>query len=227
MNSLKQAIDLLLTSGEVWSIILRSLEVSGLAVLFGSLIGIPLGTAIGLGRFPGRGLVVSLINTGMALPPVVVGLVVYLLLSRTGPLGFLHALYTVEAMVLAQLVLAVPLITGITVSGIGGVSRDALIQARSLGATRLQTAMVALKEARLMLLVAMVAGLGRVIAEVGAVMMVGGNFQGETQVMTTAIMEEVRKGDFSLAISLGIILLAIALLANLFMSRLEQRAMAA
>lgn len=227
MNSLKQAIDLLLTSGEVWSIILRSLEVSGLAVLFGSLIGIPLGTAIGLGRFPGRGLVVSLINTGMALPPVVVGLVVYLLLSRTGPLGSLHLLYTKEAMVLAQLVLAVPLITGITVSGIGGVSRDALLQARSLGATRLQTALVALKEARLMLLVAMVAGLGRVIAEVGAVMMVGGNFQGETQVMTTAIMEEVRKGDFSLAISLGIILLAIALLANAFMSRLEQKAMAA
>lgn len=227
MNSLKQAIDLLLTSGEVWSIIFRSLEVSGLAVLFGSLIGIPLGTIIGLARFPGRGIVVSLINTGMALPPVVVGLVVYMLLSRTGPLGSLHLLYTKEAMVLAQLVLAVPLITGITVSGIGGVSRDALLQARSLGATRLQTALVALKEARLMLLVAMVAGMGRVIAEVGAVMMVGGNFQGETQVMTTAIMEEVRKGDFSLAISLAIILLAIALVANMFMSRLEQKAMAA
>src|SRR3990167_4321922 len=117
MDLLKQTGELLAT-GEVWSIILRSLEVSGLAVLFGSLIGIPLGVAIGLSRFPGRGAVVALINTGMALPPVVVGLLIFLLLSRSGPLGFLQLLYTKEAMVVAQMVLAVPLILGITVSGI-------------------------------------------------------------------------------------------------------------
>lgn len=226
MDLLKQTIELL-TTGEVWSIILRSLEVSGLAVLFGSLIGIPLGAVIGLTRFPGRGAVVAFINTGMALPPVVVGLVVYMLLSRSGPLGFLHLLYSKEAMVAAQMVLAVPLILGITVSGIGGVPREALFQVKSLGATRLQTALAALKEARLVLLVALIAGMGRVIAEVGAVMMVGGNIEGDTQVMTTAIMEEVRKGNYSLGLALGAILLAIAFAANGFMARLEQKAMTA
>lgn len=226
MDLLKQTAELLLT-GEVWSIILRSLEVSGLAVLFGSLIGIPLGVAIGLARFRGRGALVTIINTGMALPPVVVGLVIFLLLSRSGPFGFLQLLYTKQAMVVAQMVLAVPLILGITVSGIGGIPQEVLFQVKSLGATRFQLALAALKEARLVLLVAIIAGMGRVIAEVGAVMMVGGNFAGDTQVMTTAIMEEVRKGNFSLGLALGLILLLIAFAANAVMSRLERRAMAA
>ena len=205
---------------------LRSLEVSGMAVATGALLGIPLGVVIGLSRFPGKGALVAVINTGMALPPVVVGLLVYTLLSRSGPLGSFQLLYTKQAMVTAQLVLAVPLILGITISGIGGVPAEVLMQAKSLGASWLQAARVAMGEARLFLLAALIAGMGRVIAEVGAVMMVGGNFKGDTQVMTTAIMEEVRKGDFSLAISLGVILLTIALAANVAMSHIQNRAMA-
>ncbi|RJQ44059.1 MAG: ABC transporter permease subunit [Gaiellales bacterium] len=225
-ESIRQAVELLLTDGEVWSIILRSLQVSGLAVLFGCLLGIPLGVLVGIHRFRARGAVVAVINTGMALPPVVVGLFIFMLLSRSGPFGSLHLLYTKQAMVAAQLVLALPLILGITVSGIGAIPREVLDQARSLGASRWQTAMAALGEARPMLIVAVIAGFGRIIAEVGAVMIVGGNFHGDTQVMTTAIMEEVRKGNFSLALALGVILLTIAFSANGVMARLEQRAMA-
>lgn len=225
IEQIKQAAGIL-TDPEVWSIILRSLEVSGTAVAMAALVGIPLGVLIGLTRFPGRGLLMAVINTGMSLPPVVVGLLVYLLISRSGPLGSLHLLYTNQAMVAAQLVLAVPLILGITISGIGAVPGEAILQARSLGATRLQAALAAVREARPALLAAIVAGMGRVIAEVGAVMMVGGNFKGDTQVMTTTIMEEVRKGDFSLALKLGFVLLAIALVANALMSRLQGRAMA-
>jgi tungstate transport system permease protein len=226
-DSFKQAIQLLFEDGEVWAIILRSLQISGLAVLIGCLVGIPLGIAIGMARFRGRGPLVSMINTGMAFPPVVVGLLVFMLLSRSGPLGSLQLLYTKQAMVVAQLVLAVPLIMGITISGIGGIPSEVLQQAKSLGASRWQTALVALSEARPILIVAVVAGFGRIVAEVGAVMIVGGNFHGDTQVMTTAIMEEVRKGDFSLALALGMILLLIAFAANGFMTRLEQKAMAA
>lgn len=224
-DSISEAARLLFTDGEVWSIILRSLLVSGMAVLLAALVGIPLGVVIGLHRFRGRGPLVSVINTGMALPPVVVGLVVFMLLSRSGPLGSLGLLYSKQAMVVAQLLLAVPLVLGITVSGIASVPREALMQARSLGASWLQMALVAVSEARVLLLVAMIAGMGRVIAEVGAVMMVGGNIKGDTQVMTTAILEEVRKGKFALALALGIILLTIAFAANGLMARLEQKTM--
>lgn len=226
-ESLSQAADLLFTGGEVWAIILRSLIVSGTAVLLATVVSIPLGLIIGLSRFTGRGPLVAVINTGMALPPVVAGLLVFLLLSRSGPLGSLGLLYTKQAMVVAQLVLAIPLVLGITISAIKNVPQQALLQARSLGANRLQTAMVALREARLMLLVAIIAGMGRVIAEVGAVMMVGGNIRGETQVMTTAIMEEVRKGEFALGLALGMILLVIAFTANGVMARIERQAMGA
>ena len=226
-ESLSQAADLLFTGGEVWAIILRSLIVSGTAVLLATVVSIPLGLIIGLSRFTGRGPLVAVINTGMALPPVVAGLLVFLLLSRSGPLGSLGLLYTKQAMVVAQLVLAIPLVLGITISAIKNVPQQALLQARSLGANRLQMAMVALREARLMLLVAIIAGMGRVIAEVGAVMMVGGNIRGETQVMTTAIMEEVRKGEFALGLALGMILLVIAFTANGVMARIERQAMGA
>ncbi|MBE0429088.1 MAG: ABC transporter permease [Thermoleophilia bacterium] len=220
LDSIRQALGLL-ASAEVWSIILRSVEVSGTAVAVAAVIGIPLGVLIGLARFPGRGAVVAVINTGMALPPVVVGLIVFMILSRSGPLGSLQLLYTKQAMVLAQLVLAVPLVLGITVSGIGGIPREVLMQAKSLGAGRLQLALAALNEAKLTLVLAIIAGMGRIIAEVGAVMMVGGNFKGETQVMTTTILEEVRKGEYALGLALGIILLTIALAANAVMSRIQ------
>jgi tungstate transport system permease protein len=223
-DSIKQAFELLTTNSGVWSIILRSLEVSGAAVFIATLISIPLGLLIGMTRFPGRGPLLAIINTGMALPPVVVGLIVYILLSRSGPLGFMHMLYTKQAMVVAQLVLAIPFVLGITVSSITSVPDEAIAQARSLGATRLQTTKLVLSEARLFLLVAIIAGAGRVIAEVGAVMMVGGNFEGDTQVMTTAIMEEVRKGNYSLGLALGAILLLIALAANSVMTKMQQHA---
>ena len=226
-EAIKQAVEMLTTDSGVWIIILRSLEVSGVAVLSAALIGIPLGLLVGLVRFPGRSAAVSVVNTGMALPPVVVGLLVFLLLSRTGPLGSFQLLYTKQAMMTAQLIMAVPLILGITVAGISGVSKELLLQARSLGAGRMQIAVLALREARLVLVMALVAGMGRVIAEVGAVMMVGGNIEGNTQVMTTAIMEEVRKGNYSVGLALGVILLGIALAANAFMSRLQVKETAA
>ncbi len=220
-ETFSQALSMLAGDPQVWEIILRSLVVSGTAVLSAALVGIPLGLLLGLSRFRGRGAVVTLVNTGMALPPVVVGLFVYLLLSRSGPLGSLGLLYTKQAMVAAQLVMALPFVLGITVTGIGSVPRELLMQARSLGAGRLQVALLALREARALVMLALVAGMGRVIAEVGAVMMVGGNFRGETQVMTTAIMEEVRKGNYSLGLALGLILLTIALAANTLMMRLK------
>ncbi|GBE57220.1 sulfate transport system permease protein CysW [bacterium BMS3Abin01] len=226
-EAIKQAVEMLTTDSGVWIIILRSLEVSGVAVLSAALIGIPLGLLVGLARFPGRSAAISVVNTGMALPPVVVGLLVFLLLSRTGPLGSFQLLYTKQAMMTAQLIMAVPLILGITVAGISGVSKELLLQARSLGAGRMQIAVLALREARLVLVMALVAGMGRVIAEVGAVMMVGGNIKGNTQVMTTAIMEEVRKGNYSVGLALGVILLGIALAANAFMSRLQVKETAA
>jgi tungstate transport system permease protein len=223
-ESIIHALNMLVTDHEVWSIIVRSLAVSGTAVLFATLVSVPLGLVIGLNRFPGRGPLVAVINTGMALPPVVVGLLVYMFLSRSGPLGALGLLYTKQAMVAAQLLLAVPLVLGITISAVRNVPREALRQARSLGANSHQVALAALSEARPMLLVAIIAGMGRVIAEVGAVMMVGGNIKGDTQVMTTAIMEEVRKGRFALALALGIILLAIAFTANGVMTHIAQKA---
>ena len=216
------AFHLLLTGeGQVWEILARSLVVSGLSVLLGCAIGMPIGILVGLHRFPGRRLVASLLNAGVGLPPVVVGLFVYLLLSRSGPLGFMRLLFTPSAMIIAQTILAAPVIGALTFSAIAGTDPAVRLTARSLGATAQQATLTQLAEARFAMGAAVIAGFGAVISEVGAVMIVGGNIAGYTRVMTTAIVLETGKGDFSLAIALGIVLLFTSLIVNLGLSYLQ------
>lgn len=222
-DSLREAARLLLeVNREVFDIVVLSLRVSGLALLVGVAAGMPLGVAVGLGRFRGRGLVVSLIYTGFALPPVVVGLVVYMMLSRGGPAGSLELLFTPVAMVLAQAVLAAPYVAGITLAAVQAVPSDVRLQARALGASRARALLAHLREARLGMVAAVVAGFGAVISEVGAVMMVGGNIAGETRVMTTAIVLETRRGNFATALALGLILLLLAFIVNAALTRVQQ-----
>jgi tungstate transport system permease protein len=215
----------LLLSGdpEVWQITFLSLQISGAATLLSLAIGIPAGTALALARFPGRGLVVSLVNTGMGLPPVVVGLFVTILLWRNGVLGALELLYTPTAMVLAQLVIAAPIVTGLTMAAVQQIPERFRLQVLALGASRAQMTWVLVKEARLPLLAAMMAGFGGVISEVGASMMVGGNLKGSTRVLTTATVLETSKGNFDVAIALSVILLAITFLVNWALTAIQQR----
>jgi len=210
----------------LWEIILLSGKVSGIALIFSALLGIPFGAFMGLVRFRGRRFVQALIYTGMGLPPVVAGLGVYLLLSRAGILGplnlpFVPELFTVPAMILAQVIIATPLVAGYTMSAVSEVAPDLRLQVRSLGATPLQVTLAVLREARLGLVVALVGGLGSIISEVGAVMMVGGNIEGQTRVLTTAIMLETRRGNFSLAIGLGMVLLLLSFIINYGVTQLQ------
>lgn len=203
-----------------------SARVSGLALLLSTAIGIPVGALIGMTRFPGRKLVVVLLYTGMGLPPVVVGLFVYLLLSRTGPLGQLNsplipALFTPGAMIVAQTIIALPLVAGFTMSAVLAVDPALRQQLRALGATPRQCTLTILREARFGVIVAVIAGFGGIISEVGAVMLVGGNIEHQTRVLTTAIVLETGKGNFDLAVALGIILLTLAFLSNLLMFWLQ------
>lgn len=222
---LQQAVRLLLSlDPELLSIASLSLQVSGLALLISTSLGIPLGAWLGLGRFLGRGLAVAFVYTGMGFPPVVVGLLVYLLLSRSGPLGELGWLFTPTAMVLAQVIISLPLIAGFTMAAVMGVDPELRPQLVSLGATPRQATWALLREARLGVLVAIIAGFGSIISEVGAVMMVGGNIERYTRVLTTAIVLETQKGNFDFAIALGFILLSIAFLINLFMLHLQREA---
>jgi tungstate transport system permease protein len=213
---------------ELWQIIRLSLQVSGIALLISSVVGIPIGTFMGLSRFLGRRLVIGLLYTGMGFPPVVIGLFVYLMLSRSGPFGQMESaliprLFTPAAMVVAQTIISFPLVAGFTMAAVLGVDRQLRLQLRSLGATRWQTAVAVVTEARVGVLVAVVAGFGSIISEVGAVMLVGGNIQGKTRVLTTAIVLETQKGAFALAIALGIILLSLSFLTNLVMLQLQGR----
>lgn len=203
-----------------------SLRVSGIALLFSTLIGIPVGATLGLNRFLGRRLVVALLYTGMGFPPVVVGLVVYLLLSRSGPLGQLNsslipALFTPGAMVVAQSIISFPLVAGFTMAAVMGVDPLLRQQVLSLGATPWQSAWTVLVEARVGVVVSIIAGFGSIISEVGAVMLVGGNIEGRTRVLTTAIVLETRKGAFDLAVALGLILLGLSFVANVAMLYLQ------
>ena len=207
-----------------------SLRVSGVALLVSTLIGVPLGAYLGLQRFAGRKLVVALLYTGMGFPPVVIGLFVYLLLSRSGPLGSLGltivpALFTPGAMVLAQSIIAFPLISGFTMAAVMGVDAQLRQQLLSLGATPVQATIALLGEARVGVIIAIIAGFGSIISEVGAVMLVGGNIEHRTRVLTTAVVLETRKGNFELALALGAVLLALSFLANLAMIRLQGKAM--
>ena len=209
-------------------IVLLSLKVSGIALLFSTLIGIPVGAIMVLSRFVGRRLLIAFLYTGMGFPPVVVGLFVYLMLSRSGPLGQLNSplipsLFTPAAMVVAQSIIAFPLVAGFTMAAVLAVDRQLRQQVQSLGATRWQTAVAIISEARIGVIVSIIAGFGSIISEVGAVMLVGGNIEGSTRVLTTAIVLETRQGDFDLAIALGIILLSISFLTNVVMLRLQGR----
>jgi tungstate transport system permease protein len=206
---------------EFWSILWLSLQVSGTAVIVSSWIGVPLGAWIGFAKFQGKAMVKALVHTGMALPPVVVGLLLYILLSRSGPLAFLEWLFTPQAMILAQTVLALPFVMGITIASVEGVPAELPLQLASLGATRWQCRWTILREARQGVLLAVAAALGRSLSEVGAVLIVGGNILGHTRVMTTAIVLETGKGQFGFALSLGAVLLVLALAINLTILRLH------
>lgn len=209
--------------GELLEILGMSLLVSGAAVAISMLLGVPLGIWMGLHRFPGRRFLVTLVNTGMGVPPVVVGLLVFLLLARSGPLGGLELLYTPSAMILAQVLIALPLVAGVTLAAIQALDERLTLQILSLGASRLQLYWKLILEARLSMVAALAAGFGSIISEVGAVMMVGGNLKGDTRVMTTAIVLATRQGQFALAIGLSLLLLALTLAVNALFTAVQQR----
>ena len=226
-DGIREGLRLFFTGDPIlWEIILLSARVSGIALVLSTVLGVPLGALLGLTRFKGRRLVQAIVYTGMGLPPVVVGLAVYILLSQGGILGPLNLswvpkLFTVPAMIVAQVIIATPMIIGYTMSAVAEVNPDLRLQVRSLGATRLQTTLAVLREARLGVVVAIVGGLGSIISEVGAVMMVGGNIDGSTRVLTTAIMLETRRGNLDLAIGLGIVLLMLSFLINFGVTQLQ------
>ena len=219
-----QAVRLLLAGdAEVWSVAWLSLRISATATLLSLALGIPLGTVLALSRFPGRGFVISLVNTGMGLPPVVVGLFVTIVLWRNGALGFLELLYTPTAMILAQLVIAAPIVIGLTLAAIQQIPEKFRLQLLGLGASQAQMVWTLLKEARLPMLAAVMAGFGAVISEVGASLMVGGNIKNSTRVLTTATVLETGKGNFDVAIALSLILLALMFLVNWALTWIQQR----
>jgi len=214
---------MLFNNPDVWEITLLSIKVSGIATLISLLLGLPFGTLLALSKFPGRSLLLTLINTGMALPPVVVGLAVAMTLWRSGPLGGLHLIYTPSAIIIAQVVISAPVVTGLTVAAMQALDPRLLLQLQGLGASRSQTVFTIWREARLPLLAALMAGFGSVISEVGASMMVGGNIRHQTRVLTTAIVLETNKGEFNNAIALGILLLLITFLINFALTWIQQR----
>jgi tungstate transport system permease protein len=223
-QGVRQAIALIVGADrEIWEILWLSLQVSGSATLISLALGIPAGAALALARFPGRGLVVSAVNTGMGLPPVVVGLFVTLLLWRSGPLGVWEILYTPVAIVIAQAVIASPIVTGITLAAVQQVPREFRLQLLALGASRRQMVWLVLREARLPMLAAVMAGFGGIISEIGASMMVGGNIKGQTRTLTTAMVLETGKGNFEVAIALALLLLVLIFLVNWALTSIQQR----
>lgn len=208
---------------EVWAITWLSLKISATATFIALLVGMPLGVVLALTRFPGRSAVVALVNTGMGLPPVVVGLFVSLFLWRSGPLGFLEWIYTPAAIVLAQVVIALPIVAGLTLASFQNLDPQLSLQLLGIGASRPQLLWLLCREARLPLLAAVMAGFGGVISEVGASMMVGGNIRGQTRVLTTATVLETGKGNFDVAIALSVILLVLTFAINFLLTRVQQR----
>ncbi len=212
-----------LPGGDLLEVTLLSLAVSGAATAISLVIGLPVGTWLALARFRSRGLALSVVNTGMALPPVVVGLFVAFTLWRSGPLGDLDLIYTPAAMVIAEVIIAAPIVVGLTVAALGQLDPRLRLQLLGLGASRRQMTWWLWKEARLPLLAALMAAFGSVISEVGAAMMVGGNIRHETRVLTTSIVLETGKGEFAAAVGLGIVLLALAFLVNGVLTWASQR----
>ena len=224
IDGLAKAFQLLFTlDREVLSITLLSLQVSGLATIISLVLGISSGTAVALTEFRGRNVVVSLINAGMGLPPVVVGLFVTVFLWRNGPLGFMQLLYTPIAMIIAQAIIATPIVTGITLAAMQNLPKKLRLQVLALGATRMQMLWILMREARLPLLAAVMAGFGGVISEVGASIMVGGNIKGYSRVLTTATVMETSRGNFDMAIALSIILILFVFLINAVLTFIQQR----
>jgi tungstate transport system permease protein len=200
-----------------------SIQISGTATFLSLVVGVPAGVGLALARFPGRGLLVALVNTGMGLPPVVVGLFVSIFLWRSGPLGVWELLYTPAAIVIAQFVIAAPIVTGLTVAAMQQLNPKLRLQFMGLGASRWQVLWLLMREARLPLLAAVMAGFGGVISEVGASMMVGGNLLGHTRVLTTATVLETGRGNFDVAIALSVILLALVFGVNYLLTWIQQR----
>ena len=222
-EGLRKALELLVgLDPEVLGITLLSLKVSGLATLISVVLGLSAAVAVALNEFPGKRLVIALMNTGMGLPPVVVGLFVTVLLWRNGPFGFLGLLYTPAAIILAQAVIATPIIAGLGLAALQHLPPELRLQILSLGATRRQLVWLLLREARLPLLAAVMAGFGGVISEVGASIMVGGNLKGSTRVLTTATVMESSRGNFEVAFALSFILLVLAFSVNALLTHLQQ-----
>lgn len=225
LSGIAQAVQLIFSANaDLYEIIALSLQVTGIALVLATVIGVPLGAALGLSRLRGRGFITVLLYTGMGLPPVVVGLFVYLFLSRSGPFGVLGWLFTPNAMITAQFIIAFPLTTGLTMIAVQSVEPALRLQARALGATRVQEIWTILLEARLGVITAIVAAFGAIISEVGAVLLVGGNIEGKTRVLTTAIVLDTRTGDYALAIALGLILILIAFVINSALLMLQRNA---
>lgn len=208
---------------EILQITLLSLQISAIATGLSLIIGLPFGTLLALGKFPGRSFLLSLVNTGMGLPPVVVGLFVAMMLWRSGPLGDLRLIYTPTAIIIAQVVISFPVVTGLTAASLQALDPRLILQLYGLGASRIQMIWMLWREARLPLLAALMAGFGSVISEVGASMMVGGNIRYQTRVLTTAIVLETSKGDFDKAIGLAVLLLVITFLINWALTWIQQR----
>ena len=221
---MREALALLLGGDpELYGIIARTLLISGTATLIAMLAGIPIGYALARGRFPGRTVLLGMVNTGMGMPPVVVGLVVWLLLTRSGPFGAWELIYTPQAMIIAQFVIATPLVVGFTAASIQALPAQLPDLLTSLGAGRVQALWILSREARLGLLAAVMAGFGAIVSEVGASMTVGGNLRGSTRVLTTAIVTETGRGNLPVALALGCLLLALAFAVNLLLTLVQQR----
>ncbi len=224
LEGLKKAIEMLLSGDrEILEITLLTLRVSITAVLISTMIGIPAGMFLGLARFPGRKLLLAIINIGMGLPPVVAGLWITLFLWRSGPLGDLAWLYTPTAIIMAQILVSLPIVTALTSTAFQQINPKLILQVKALGATKFQLYWILMKEVKLAILAAIIAGFGRVIAEVGAAMMVGGNLSGETRILTTSIVMEVSKGNFDIALALSFILMTLAFIITFSLTYLQQR----
>jgi tungstate transport system permease protein len=224
LGGIKKAIILIFSlDEEVLGITILSIKVSGIATIFSVILGIVIGAFLALTKFPGRNILVALVNTGMGIPPVVVGLVITIFLWREGPFGFLGILYTPLAIIIAQALIATPIVAGITLAAIQHIPEKMKLQIKALGATKIQFLFFILREAKLSLLASAMAGFGGVISEVGASMMVGGNIKGYTRVLTTATVLETSKGNFEVAMALGVILFLLTFSINQILTAIQQR----
>ncbi|RXI96695.1 ABC transporter permease subunit [Anaerobacillus alkaliphilus] len=223
-EGIAKAIEMILSGDrEILQITYTTLRVCLTAIFISTVVGIPLGVLLGLHSFPGKKIVLVFVNIGMGLPPVVAGLYITMLLWRSGPLGHLGLLYTTHAIVMAQILVSLPIIIGLTSAAFQQIDQKMLMQIRALGATGFQRIGLLLRETRLAIFAAIMAGLGRVLAEVGAAMMVGGNIKGDTRILTTSMVMEVSKGNFDVAIALSFILMTLAFMITFLLTSLQQR----